>query len=230
MWNANQSYITDGMSDMRYEWDTKRACLDFEIGKAESQLRSLENRLKLLQLDVIISALFVAIPYCLLLLTRILSVLSAHFILAIILGCAYDFILVVYIILLPFTLYQLIKCSLLLYYNKREKVTWQKPALRSDFLHRNTSREESYSTERHKLNWILTKYYTYRHEMDQMKRDMENKASELDYTEDMEKLEHMVYYEEIRPASPFVGTLVTRTRIITGLMLVVIILILFLTL
>lgn len=213
-----------------YEWETKRASLDFEIGKVESQLRSLEKRLRMLRLDVIVCVLLVAIPYFLILLVEFLHRISYSPNLplpGLILEMVYTILIMVYIITLPFSMYQLIKSGLLLFYNTQDDDSWQKPHLRSDFLHRNTSREDSYNTEINKLNWVLAKYYVYRDEMDRMKEQMEKGIFQLTYEETRDKLNKMEYYEEIKPASPFVGGQVKKARIITVALLSVIFLTLY---
>lgn len=233
MWTNNLPSQTEEMSNIRYEWETKKASLDFEIGKLESQLRSVEKRTNLLKLDVTVSALCVVIPYCILLFTSILSTLfyasGTLRLFGALLDGSYIFLLEFYILSLPFSIYHVIKGILMYYYHKKEDTTWQKPHLRSDYGHRNQEREASYQTEKDKLNWILIKYYAYRNEMEQMKKDMENDDLPLTCEEVTGIFDRMEYYEEIKPANPFTGVLVKKTRRITIFIFVAFLLVIYLT-
>ncbi|MDE6750546.1 MAG: hypothetical protein K2K21_16025, partial [Lachnospiraceae bacterium] len=87
--------------------------------------------------------------------------------------------------------------------------------------------EKSYAIEEEKLTRILSTYYHHRLDLYELKRKLEDGELVMTVEQLQEKLYGLVYYQEIVPASPFQGELVTKARtlavLITGVLLVLVV-------
>lgn len=90
--------------------------------------------------------------------------------------------------------------------------------------------EKSYAIEEEKLTRILSTYYHHRLDLYELKRKLEDGELVMTVEQLQEKLDDLVYYQEIVPASPFQGELVTKARIwgvmFTGVLFVLVVILL----
>ncbi|MDE6712593.1 MAG: hypothetical protein K2K20_02550, partial [Lachnospiraceae bacterium] len=90
--------------------------------------------------------------------------------------------------------------------------------------------EKSYVIEEEKLTRILSTYYHHRLDLYELKRKLEDGELVMTMEALQEELDGLVYYQEIVPASPFQGELITKARIwgvlFTGVLLVLMVVLL----
>lgn len=204
-----------------YALSTEKDHLEFEIGKAEGQLRNCRNRMDLAKREVIISII-----------TFIISIL--FFIASMYLLTTYSIVFVllniIFSVMLPFFEYSMFKA--IFFYKLSKKKAEKKEPLREytgndKYIPR---QEKSYVIEEEKLVRILSKYYFYRIHLKELNRQLKEGELTMTVEELQEKLDNLIYYREIVPASPFKGELVTKARIwavlISSVLLVIVVIIL----
>lgn len=199
-----------------YDLENHKKSLELEIKKLECQLLNVENRLKHVYLDIWVYLGMIIVPLLLIPLLGFLS--SRNKLLEVTASVALVIVIVVFIISLPFTTYNLIKCFFL-YLINREKDTdfvWEKPAVKQPYIRRNQKEEDSYVAEKRKVVWVLNKYYLYRENYDRLTQKVQNPngspLSENEIKDIQDSLAQMPLYEEIKPANPFRGAMVRNAR------------------
>lgn len=217
-----------------YALSTEKDHLEFEIGKAEGQLRNCRNRMELAKKEMIIciiTFIFSSLFFIGWLIFRSVKnnpeyMLPTYTIVSGLLNLLFLFIL-------SFLAYSMFKA--IMFYKFSKKKAMKKESLREYtgndkvFLRP----EKSYVIEEEKLTRILSTYYHHRLDLYELKRKLEDGELVMTVEELQEELDGLVYYQEIIPASPFQGELLTKARIwsvmITGVLLVfVVILLIFL--
>ncbi len=204
-----------------YELENYRKALELEIRKTELQLQSVEKRLKHLKIDTWVYLGMIVLPRLLLELLFKMSNINALFP-RLLGGIGHVIISFVYIVVLPFMIYNFIN-SLLLWRANRENtgMIWAKPDIRNPRLQVRREPESSYISEKGKLMGVLGQYYLYQQKLEPLlqqarREDTEQTAGEeLTMEMVLEALEEMPFYEEIRPFNPFKGKQVKNARIIT---------------
>lgn len=204
-----------------YELENYRKALELEIQKAELQLQNVEKRLKHLKIDTWVYLGMIILPRLLLELLSKMCNLNALFP-RLLGGIGYVIISFVYVIVVPFMIYNFIN-SLLLWMANRESsgMIWAKPDIRNPRLRVRREPESSYTSEKGKLVGVLGQYYLYQQKLEPLlqqarREDTEQAAGEeLTMETVLEALEEMPFYEEIRPFNPFKGKQVKNARIIT---------------
>lgn len=213
-----------------YAWRTAKQHLDFEIGKVEGQLRNCRGRMNLAKNEMIICISSVFIPFIIVLVLQTYPAGVENAIINHLLYAATSVIslllFVIYMCLLPFLVYYMVKAIMFYLLCKKEAKVKEPLKEFTGFDKDISDPEMSYATEEEKLLRILSRYYDYRSRMEEMKEKL--KEDELSMTvEEMQKeMDSMVFFQEIIPASPFGGELVKRAKILAVVIYIVLILIL----
>ena len=211
-----------------YALSTEKDHLEFEIGKAEGQLRNCRNRMDLAKREMIIciiTFIFSSLFFIGWLIFRSVKnnpeyMLPTYTIVSGLLNLLFLFIL-------SFLAYSMFKA--IMFYKFSKKKAMKKESLREYtgndkvFLRP----EKSYVIEEEKLTRILSTYYHHRLDLYELKRKLEDGELVMTVEELQEELDSLVYYQEIVPASPFQGELLTKARIwgvmFTGTLLVLVV-------
>ena len=204
-----------------YEWNTRRAKLDFAVKEVEHQLASVKKRLKSLRQDLIIYSAFLAIPLIIyLLLGRIINLIgvssaSSHALLFTILLAVHKIVLCVYVIFLPFNICHFIRTIILVNQNKEsDSSNFTLPPLAGTLKsnHQAIPEEASYRSEYNKLMYVLTRYYMNQDIMDELYRQINSDSCTLTLADLKLELNKLPFYEDIRPANTFPKTLEKQDR------------------
>lgn len=211
-----------------YALSTEKDHLEFEIGKAEGQLRNCRNRMELAKKEMIIciiTFIFSSLFFIGWLIFRSVKnnpeyMLPTYTIVSGLLNLLFLFIL-------SFLAYSMFKA--IMFYKFSKKKPFKKESLREYtgndkvFLRP----EKSYVIEEEKLTRMLSTYYHHRLDLYELKRKLEDGDLVMTVEELQEELDSLVYYQEIVPASPFQGELLTKARIwgvmFTGTLLVLVV-------
>lgn len=211
-----------------YALSTEKDHLEFEIGKAEGQLRNCRNRMDLAKREMIIciiTFIFSSLFFIGWLIFRSVKnnpeyMLPTYTIVSGLLNLLFLFIL-------SFLAYSMFKA--IMFYKFSKKKAFKKESLREYtgndkvFLRP----EKSYVIEEEKLTRMLSTYYHHRLDLYELKRKLEDGDLVMTVEELQEELDSLVYYQEIVPASPFQGELLTKARIwgvmFTGTLLVLVV-------
>ncbi len=214
-----------------YAWSTEKDHLEFEIGKAEGQLRNCRNRMDLAKREVIICIIIFIIASLLFIVWEIFRstknnpdfLVSSYSIVA-------GFINLLSLFTLSFLAYSMFKA--IMFYKLSKKKAIKKESLREYTGNDKVllRQEKSYVIEEEKLTRILSTYYHHRLHLYELKRKLEDGELVMTVEALQEELDSLVYYQEIVPASPFQGELVTKARIwgvlFTGVLLVLVMILL----
>lgn len=217
-----------------YALSTEKDHLEFEIGKVEGQLRNCRNRMDLAKREMIICIITFIFSSLFFVGWEIYrSVKNNPAYLLPVYSIVSWLINLLFLIVLSCFAYSMFKA--IMFYRFSKKKPFKKESLReytgNDKVLLNP--ERSYAIEEEKLTRILAAYYRHRLDLYELKRKLEDGELVMTVEELQEKLDGLVYYQEIIPASPFQGELLTKARIwsvmITGVLLVfVVILLIFL--
>lgn len=209
-----------------YAWRTARQRLDFEIGKAEGQLRNCRHRMDLAKRELIICIMIVIIPYIFFIVLEHFPIRAADLISVII-----SFILaglhIVYIFLLPFLVYFMVKAIMFYILSKKESITMESLTEDTGYAKDIPRPEKSYVIEEVKLMRILSVYYDYRHRLDEMQEKLKEGELTMTVEEMQEEIDRMVCFREVVPASPFEGELLRDTKIWTVVVCIILLIIMF---
>lgn len=211
-----------------YIWETEKKHLDYEIGKAEGQLKNCRFRIGLAKREMIVGCFCVFAPLLLIMLMGSLSS-SGSLIGNLLVAAGLTFGLVfqvLYMCLLPFLAYYMIKGMMLYLMNTYEPVKEEalKLAVRSE--EPVSEPEKSYAVEEGKLMRALSRYYEYRSRMEQFKWQLSQGEITMTAEELQAELGRWVYYEEIVPADPFSKKMAWRARLYTVAVCAVVLLLL----
>lgn len=209
-----------------YAWMTEKDHLEFEIGKAEGQLRNCRNRMDLAKREVIISTITFILAVLLLVVWKIyrsgkdnpLYLESSYAIVAWLLFIAYT-------CLFAFFGYSMVKA--IMFHKLSKRKSDKKESLR-EFTGCDKiilRPEKSYVIEEEKLIRVLSTYYDHRIHLHELKRKLEDGELVMTVEELQEELDGLVYFHEIVPASPFIGELVDEARVwavwISGIFIII---------
>ncbi len=186
--------------DMRliYEWNARRAKLDFAVAEAEHQLASVNKRLKSLWYDFAIYLAMCTVPWLLYRLLLMIPYIPAiWYVLLVIFRYV---LLCVYVILLPFNLYYLAKTIALLKINNPKEPQFTPPMPEGSLRDTQPQREPNYRCEQQKLIFILSRYYLNQDIMDQMLRKIKSGTSSINLADMKLELDKLPFYESVRPA------------------------------
>lgn len=212
-----------------YIWETEKQHLDYEIGKVEGQLKNCRFRIDLAKREMIVCSFSVFAPLFFILFTGSLSPKDGSLIGNLIVAAGLTIGLVaqvLYICLLPFLAYYMIKGIILYLVNTYEPVKDEAVRAVSGLEKENPKPEESYAVEERKLMRVLSCYYEYRSRMEQLKWQITQGEVTMTAEELQEEIDQWVFYEEIAPANPFYRKMAGRARIYTVMVCIVILLLL----
>lgn len=193
---------TESNVRLLYEWNVKYDKLDFAIKEAEMQLASVNKRLRMLWFDFFAYGGMIVLPLLLLLLLSLLPDDPDSLIL-ILISVFHSFLLIVYMLSLPFTIAYLIKSIGLLVLNSEARAE-------SDFIppipqgiRRGVKKEpeRTYRLEQKKLLYVLSRYYLNRDSLNELRRQLESDTCTITLEELKEQLKSCVLYEAIHPAN-----------------------------
>lgn len=197
-----------------YAWMTEKDHLEFEIGKAEGQLRNCRNRMDLAKREVIISTITFILA---LLLFIVWKIYRSGKDIPIFLEPSYAVVAwllyIIYTCLVAFFGYSMVKAIMFYKLSKKK-------AGKNEFLWEYTGcdkyiprPEKSYVIEEEKLIRVLSTYYDHRIHLCELKRKLEDGELVMTVEELQDELDELVYFREIVPASPFIGELVGEAKI-----------------
>ena len=212
-----------------YAWRTAKQHLDFEIGKIEGQLRNCRYRMDLAKKEMIVCILTVFVPFFIVLALQTYPAGVANAVINHLLYAATSVIslllFVIYMFLLPFLVYYMVK-AIMFYVLCKKEAKVKEPLIEYTGYDKDISNPEmSYATEEEKLLRILSRYYDYRNRMEEMKEKLKEDELSMTVEEMQREMDSMVYFQEIIPASPFGGKLIKRAKILTVIIYVTLILI-----
>lgn len=201
-----------------YIWETEKQHLDFEIGKAEGQLKNCRFRIDLAKREMVVCGFCVFAPLLLILFTGSLSsgggTLIGNLIVAA--GLTLGLVLqVLYLCLLPFLTYYMIKGMVLYLVNTYEPVKEDILLTVSGSEEAASYPEKSYAAEERKLMRVLSRYYEYRSRMEQLKWKLAEQELSMTAEELQEEFDQWAFYQEIVPADPYSPKMAGRVRIYT---------------
>lgn len=214
-----------------YAWSTEKDHLEFEIGKAEGQLRNCRNRMDLAKREVIICIITFIISSLFFIAWEIYrSVKNNPEYLLPTYSIVSGLLNLIFLFVLSFFTYAMFKA--IIFYILCKKKAIKKESLR-EYIENDKYKprpEKSYVIEEEKLTRILSTYYHHRLDLYELKRKLEDGELVMTVEALQEELDGLVYYQEIIPASPFQGEMVTKARIwgviFTGGLLVLVVIVL----
>lgn len=180
------------MEKILAEWKRKKEQIEFEIAQVESQLKQVEKRITETRNNVVIYIMFIAVPLVLLF---IFSIWDGYFVLI-----AYYVLRGLMIIWIPVNLVCLIRAIIRYSRHSRQNLEWDLPRVRRWNYQRTERPEKNYQTEKQKLHWVLTRYYSYRWRMEQWKYQIDRFGEKISLEEMLSDFETMEFYERIWPA------------------------------
>lgn len=206
-------------------WKAEKQHLELEISKAEGQLRNCRFRTGLLIREMIVCGSLVVVPMIIFVSDIFFPFQTSGSVIGnMMLAGRTTMGLVfqgVYVCLFPFLVFFLVKAVIIWLIN-RYKPSRMTPLEAFDPYRRELPKpEESYAIEEEKLVRILSKYYMYRAQMEQMKHDLAEDQMSLTPEELRAKLDKFEYYEDVVPANPFTREAHVRTLMITVIVSVI---------
>lgn len=209
--------MDDGTSaSLLYEWNKEKGRLDYAITEAESQLVSVNKRLKGLWQDLTLYVGILVVPVIFWFVLRHVGawllrtdalVFSNTFVYVLLEGAS-ALLICVYILSFPVLANCLLKTIVLLFLNR--EIPQQTEGLlppEKGKLHKELDREPTYRIEQQKLIHVLSRYYLYRDNMKELRKKIDAGSISLDSLK--KELEGFIYYETIHPANEF-GSAMTR--------------------
>lgn len=208
-------------------WKAEKDHLDLEISKAEGQLRNCRFRIGLLKREMIVCGGLIVIPLVMIIVETFFVTYSSGSIVGNMMAAAKQtmglFLQGFYICLFPFLVFFFVK-ALVIWMISKYHPTDSKPLEEYDPYRKELPKEEiSYAIEEEKLLRMLSVYYMYRDQMEQMKCDLAGDQLTLTPEELRAELDKLVYFEEVVPANPFKREVRVRTMMITAIVSVIVI-------
>lgn len=206
-------------------WKAEKQHLELEISKAEGQLRNCRFRTGLLIREMIVCGGLLVVPLVMILVDAIFPVYSSGSIVGNMMAAGKQTLGLVlqgfYLCLFPFLVFVFVKAFVIWVINKYHptdhKLLEEYDPYRKEF----PEPEVSYAIEEKKLVRILSIYYMYRKNMEQMKDDLTEDEVSMTPEELRTELDKLVYYEEVVPADPFKREVRVRTMMITAIVSVI---------
>lgn len=209
-----------------YAWRTARQRLDFEIGKAEGQLRNCRSRMGLAKMEMIICIMIVIIPYIFFIVVENFSITATDLI-SVIISFVLSGLHIIYICLLPFLVYFMVKAVMFYILSKKESIKMESLREYTEYIKDTPDPEKSYVIEEVKLIRMLSIYYDYRRRLDEMQEKLKEGELSMTVEEMREEIDKMAYFQEIVPASPFKGELLRDAKIWAVLIYIILLIIMF---
>lgn len=199
-----------------YIWKEEKDHLEFEIAKAEGQLRNCKFRIELVRRELILCISLIILPLVIVWFDYILPRgISGNYLFLsgrITMGMIFQ---TAYLCFFPFFVFYAIKAFIIWIINKRKPLI--KEPLKEFDIHSKEpfNPEPSYAIEEEKLTRVLTQYYKYRNQMEQLRRDLINNDLDMTPVELREELDKIIYFQEIIPSNPFTTEYSVRTKMVT---------------
>ncbi len=209
-----------------YAWRTARQRLDFEIGKVEGQLRNCRFRMDLAKRGMIVCIMTVIIPYLFFIVVEKFPI-SATNLISVIISFILSGLHILYICLLPFLVYSMVKAIMFYFLSKKESIIKESLREYTGYTKDTPAPEKSYVIEEDKLIRILLIYYDYRRRLDEMQEKLKDGELSMTVEEMQEEIDRMVYFQAIIPASPFKGELLRDAKIWTVLICIILLMLMF---
>ena len=208
-----------------YAWRTAKQHLDFEIGKLEGQLRNCRSRLEKIEKEMIVCIMTVFIPFLIVLFLQAhpTGVNEAVFddLIFISTSVISFWILVLYICLLPFLAYAMVK-SIMVYLLNKKTLAVKEPLIEVDGNYRDIPEpEKSCALEEDKLVRILSKYYGYRRRLEELQEGLKDGELSMTVEELQVEIDSMVFYREIVSASAFNEELKVKAKLFTVMICII---------
>lgn len=181
---------------MLYELNAKYAQLDYVTQGAERQLASVNKRLNGLWHDLAVYAGMLIVPPLIFLL---LNNNTASLLLALVMLFR-NIMVCIYVFSLPFTVYHLIKATVVLTLNSEQKTEFSQPLQAGALRGAKPERERTFRTEQKKLVYVLSRYYLYKDQLDQIRKELESDSCTLTLPELKTQMMKLSFFEDIRPA------------------------------
>ena len=206
------------MEDTRLleQWGHFKDRLEFEIGKVEHQIAGVDARQRDLKRNLWIYILFAALPFAL----RRGAIRLSDWLAFGVMEKETDFgaytveqftysalVIAKYILgpiailFFPVCMYYWIRSVKRYRWHNRKDLSWEPPKERLALHEGRHDREKNYYIEREKLTWVLSRYYLYRSDMEEIYRKITAHPPKLTLEQLEEQLEQLKFYEEIAPAS-----------------------------
>lgn len=212
--------MDDGIkASLLYEWKTAKARLDFAITEAESQLVSVNKRLQELWQNLVIYTGMIVLPVVLwfflwrigIWLLRTNTFVASNTFVYVLLEGIRVLLMCVYVFTLPIWIFHLIKSIFLLVVNREdsEQAKSLLPPEKSK-RYKEMEMEDTYRMEYQKLINVLSRYYLYRDNMNQIREKIE--ADSISLIDLKQELKQITYYETIHPANEFTSPMVRKAK------------------
>lgn len=206
-------------------WKAEKDHLEFEISKAEGQLRNCRFRTGLVIREMVVCGSLVFVPIIMIIVGALFPLYSSGSVAGNMMTAGrmtLELVLWgVYVCLFPFLVFFLVKAVAIWLINKYNPA--DKKPLEEYVPYRNElpEAEISYAMEEEKLLRILSIYYMHRDKMEQIKCGLTEDRLSLTPEELRAELDKLVYYEEVVPADPFKREVRVRTAMITVIVSVI---------
>ncbi|MCM1325403.1 MAG: hypothetical protein NC094_02135 [Bacteroidales bacterium] len=206
-------------ASLLYVWNQEKWHLDYAITEAESQLVSVNRRLHGLWQDLALYAGILVVPvifwkllqYVGMWLLRTRTYIVSNTFVYVLLQGAGTVLICVYILSFPVLAYSLLKTIALLWLNKENpQQTGGLLPPEKGKIHKELDKEPTYRIEQQKLVHVLSRYYLYRDNMEELRKKVDAGSISLDSLK--KEMEGFIYYETIHPASEFGSSMTRKAR------------------
>ena len=195
-----------------YAWREAKDKLEFEIGKAEGQLRNCRNRMDLAKREMKICIMTFIIGLLFFGALEIFHFRESGLMYLVSAAIASWMLYIIYLFVMPFLTYSMVKA--IMFY-----ILCRKKSIKKESLKEHTGfddipdPEKTYAIEEEKLIRILSNYYAHRNYLDELNDKIKEGELTMTVEEMQEKIDQLIYYQEIVPASPYKGELVNEAKI-----------------
>lgn len=214
-----------------YICKTAKQQLDFEIGKAEGQLRNCRYRMELAKKEMIVGVMAVLVPYLIIKLLNSYPHRTApaiiNYLLFISTGVIVSWLRAIYICLLPFWVYSMVKAIMFYIFNKKEPKVKESLREYTGCTRDIPDPEKNYAIEEDKLIRVLSNYYNYRCHIEELQEKLKEDELTMTAEELQEEIDRMTYFQEIVPSSPFGGKMKTKAKLWTVLICIILLVLIF---
>lgn len=190
-----------------YEISMYRRKIDLEITAAEQQLASVERRLTNLRHDFFVYLGLLSVPAVLSVVISILSSVLYTPIIFLFFDIINFVVLCIYVSMLPANIYNFTKTIILLWINRENDEPVRLPPVEKTGKGVPAPQEESYRSERDKLQLVVSRYYVYRDKLNQLYQNVNSSSENMTLVGLKSELKKFPVYEDIQPASPLTGTM-----------------------